>query len=149
MRIFRSLIFTIVISAALILVTAFCVSGTVQSQSRHAAEEEERYYKEMEEIYVSEIRAFLADAGYRDSGIMMTKIIDEEGGRDYTVTIHHDKFDKLSCKEKKELLDACGRIGFPDRECGFCHKFLEENLQKENDRDNQKHYNHNRREGGR
>ncbi|MBO5055118.1 MAG: hypothetical protein J6C64_02025 [Lachnospiraceae bacterium] len=128
MRILKSLTFTIIISAMLILVTAFCISGTVQSQSRYAAEAEEKYYKEMEEIYAGEIRAFLEEAGYRNSGIMMTRIIDEEGERSYTVTIHHDKLDKLSGAEKKELLDACSRIEFPDRECGFCHKFLEEDL---------------------
>lgn len=128
MRIFKSLTFTILISGILILITALCISGTVQSQSRYAAETEEKYYKEMEAVYVSEIRAFLEDEGYRNSGIMMTRIIDEDGERNYTVTIHHDKFDKLSGEEKKELLAACGRIEFPDRECGFCHRFLEEDL---------------------
>lgn len=128
MRILKSMIVTVIISAIFILTAAFSISGTVQSQSRHAAEAEEEYYKEMEEIYVGEIRAFLEEAGYRNSGIMMTRIIDEEGERCYTVTIHHDKLDKLSDAEKKELLDACSRIAFPDGECGFCHKFPEEDL---------------------
>lgn len=128
MRILKSRTFTVIISAMLILVTALCVSGTVLSQSGHASEAEEKYYKEMEEIYADEIRTLFEEAGYRNSGIMMTRIIDEEGQRSYTVTIHHDKLHKLSAAEKQELLDACGRIEFPDRECGFCHKFQEEDL---------------------
>lgn len=128
MRILKSLPFTVIFSIALILVIAFCITGTVNSQSSHTSRIEEKYYREMEASYVKEIRALLEDEGYENCGITMTYIIDESGTRTYTVTIHHGLIDKLSREKKQDLLAECGEIAFPDKECGFCHKFLGEDL---------------------
>ncbi len=128
MRILKSLPFTVIFSIVLILVIAFCITGTVNSQSSHISRIEEKYYREMEASYVKEIRALLEAEGYENCGITMTYITDESGTRTYTVTIHHGLIDKLSVEKKQNLLAECGEIAFPDKECGFCHKFLEEDL---------------------
>lgn len=128
MRALKRLPFTIIFSVILILIIALCISGTVISQSNHASMIEEKYYRELEDVYVKEVRALLKEEGYENSGITMTRVTDENGRRTYTVTIHHGKIDKLPEPEKMELLAACKKIEFPDKECGFCHKFLEEDL---------------------
>lgn len=124
MRKLRKIPFTIIVSVILVFVIAFCISGTVISQSGQASRIEEKYYREMEAAYVREVRSLLTDRGYENSGITMTHVTDEEGVRTYTVTIHHGKIDKLSEAEKQELLARCSEIAFPDGACGFCYEFL-------------------------
>lgn len=128
MRILKSLPFTIMVSALLIFMIALCISGTVISQERNKSRIEEKYYRELEHDYVEEIRSFLAQEGYKNSGVTMTKIIEESGMRNYTVTIHHRKINSLTEKEKAVLEKKCGRIEFPVKGCGFSHKFLEEDF---------------------
>lgn len=128
MQILKSLPFTIIVSIALILIIAFCFSGTVISQDRNPNRSEEKYYREMESAYEQEIRSLLASKGYENSGVTITYVTDEDGMRTYTVTMHHGRIDILSADEKQALLAECGEIAFPDKECGVCHKFLEEDL---------------------
>lgn len=125
MRILKNLPFTIITSIALIFVIAFCITGTVISQSSHGSRIDEKCYKEMEAAYEEDIRSLLTEKGYENSGITMTHVIDENGKRTYTVTIHHGRIDRLSEEEKQELLFECSEIDFPDKTCGFSHKFLE------------------------
>lgn len=124
MRSFKNLPLSILFSLLLVLVIAFCISGTVVSQNRHSRESEEKYYDELEELYLTELKLFLAEAGYRNSGITMTTVIEESGDRSYTVTIHHKLINRLSKTEKEELAFACGEIMFSDEECKFFHNFL-------------------------
>lgn len=116
---------TVVLSVILVLVTAFCISGTALSQSKNQRIIEERYYRQMERDYVREMRAFLEEKGYRDSGVTMTRVTEEDGARSYTVTIHHSGFGRLSQGEREALLEACAGIAFPVEECAFSHQFLE------------------------
>lgn len=124
MRKLRGLSFTVLFSAMLILVIAFCISETVLSQSNHARQMEEKYYDELEEAYLQELKLFLAEEGYKNSGVTMTRMVDKDGVRSYTVTIHHKLIDKMSEGEKRELTKACGQIAFADEDSVFCHKFL-------------------------
>lgn len=128
MRTLKSLTFTMILSILLIFVIAFCISGTVNSQGCHRDPIEEKYYREMENDYIKDIRFLLSSKGYENCGIAMTHVTDEDGMRTYTVTIHHGRIDKLSAEEKQELLSECSLVPFPDVECGFCHKFLEKDL---------------------
>lgn len=128
MRILRSLPFTIIISVICLLVTVFCILGVRTGKNSRTSKLEEKYYREMEEDYVSEIRSLLTKEGYENSGITMTWAIDEKGERIYTVTIHHGRIDRLSEKEKSALIAECKAVEFPDKECCFRHKFLEEDL---------------------
>ena len=124
MKSLKRLPYTLIISIFLILIIAFCISGTVLSQSSHESKIEEKYYREMENLYVQEIRDLLTDRGYENSGITMTHVIDENGMRTYTVTIHHGRIDRLSETEREELLAQCSEITFPDDGCGFRYEFL-------------------------
>lgn len=128
MRVLRSLPFTFIISGVCLAVTVFCILGTMMGKNSSASKIEEKQYREMEENYVSEIRELLTEEGYENSGITMTWVKDETGERIYTVTIHHKRIDKLSDSEKETLIEECRAIEFPDKECGFFHKFLEEDL---------------------
>ena len=55
---------------ALIGITAFCISGTVHSSEKVERREREKYYREIEAEYVKEVRFFLNEEGYSNSGVM-------------------------------------------------------------------------------
>ena len=74
--------------AAVYFWTAAAVSGMEVS-----AGELETYYSEKERELVAEARAFLDREGFRNSGVMLTRVVDEDGRRQYTLTVHHGKID--------------------------------------------------------
>lgn len=128
MKTARHISFTMLVSLLLLFVIIFCISGTVVSQSKNGSKVEAKYYRELEQTYVAEVRSFFEERGYEHCGITMTRVIEEDGGRDYTVVVHHKKLERLSEGEKEKILEECGEIEFPVRECSFSHIFLEEDL---------------------
>lgn len=124
MKLLKNISFTVIISVILVLVAAFCICGTVLSQGRDQYAIEEQYYRTMEQTYLQEVREFLEEEGYRNSGVTMTKVIETDGSRSYTVTIHHERIDRLPESEKQSLLADCATIAFPIEKCTFAHTLL-------------------------
>ena len=124
MKLLKNISLTVIVSVILVLVAAFCICGTVlsQSDSRHLIDE--KYYRAMEQAYLQEVRTFLEEEGYKNSGVMMTKVIESDGSRSYTVTIHHGRIDRLPDTEKQSLLADCASIAFPVEGCTFSHTLL-------------------------
>ena len=125
MKRINRMIGTILFTTLLILISALGVSGTVLSQRSGMSREMQEYYRHAEHEYVKEIRTFLAQQGYSDSGVTMNRIINEDESVDYVVTIHHRKISALEETQKDALLASCKEIEFPVENCGFYHKFLE------------------------
>ena len=94
---------------ALIGITVFCISGTVHSSEKVERREREKYYREIEAEYVKEVRFFLNEEGYSNSGVTMTKVIDEEENRSYTMTIHHRGIGNLQQEEQEQLQEELRR----------------------------------------
>lgn len=103
----------------LILTTAFCVAGTVQSQSSKGAQLHESYYQQLEDGYVEELRAYLTDEGYVNCGIMLTRTVYEDGAREYQVVIHNSRFEKLSVEEVRCLEEKLEGKAFVAEDCSF------------------------------
>ena len=124
MKLLKNISLTVIISVILVLVAAFCICGTVlsQSDSRHLIDE--KSYRAMEQTYLQEVRTFLEEEGYKNSGVMMTKVIESDGSRSYTVIIHHGRIDRLPEDEKQSLLADCAGITFPVEGCTFSHTLL-------------------------
>lgn len=97
---------------------------TVKGQESRKARLEEKYYQEAESEYLREVRAFLQEEGYENSGVTMTKVYEEDGGRSYTILIHHRKISTLEEPEKKALQEKLEDISFPIQNCHFCHSFF-------------------------
>ena len=73
----------------LVLISAFFITKTVQGQADDDAVVSEKYYQALEQEYVSEIRAYLNEQGFLNSGVTLTRVVDEQGSRDYQVILHH------------------------------------------------------------
>ena len=107
----------IITVSALVLIgiTVFCISGTVHSSEKVERRERENYYREIEAEYVKEVRFFLNEEGYSNSGITMTKVIDEEENRSYANELDVQFIDKNSKKMDVDLREAVSAsFGFGD-----------------------------------
>lgn|GEM_PF-143151 len=102
----------IITVSALVLIgiTVFCISGTVHSSEKVERREREKYYREIEAEYVKQVRFFLNEEGYSNSGVTMTKVIDEEENRSYTMTIHHRGIGNLQPEEQEQLQEELLQI---------------------------------------
>ncbi len=114
----------ILITTLLILATALSISGTVMSQSRTDVKIDREYYEQLEREYVREIRSYLAEQGYENSGVMLNYISGGGSARKYTVTIHNEKIDTLSDAEKAVLKSEILSLAFDVPECTFFQEFL-------------------------
>lgn len=115
----------VMFTMCLILVSAFCITKTVQSQSNAEQMEIEQYFRAQEEMLVEKIRVYLNETGFRNSGVMLTRVVTLDGQRQYTISIHHDKISKLEAGQKEELKQELSYFSFPAENCIFYHEFLE------------------------
>lgn len=108
----------------LTLFACWCCAGMVMSRTDLSAAEIEGYYQEMEKGLVEEAREFLNGEGYTYSGVMLTRVVTAEGNREYTLTVHHGKIDKLDDAGRQMLMEGLKGIVFEDENCSFRHEFL-------------------------
>lgn len=103
----------------LVFTTAFCITGTVQSQSNDRARMEESFYRELEQDYVEEIRAYLTDEGFLNCGVMLTRTVYEDGSREYKLVVHNSRFAGLSDTETVALISGLQAKAFVQDRCSF------------------------------
>lgn len=111
-------------TVSLIVICAFCVTGTVICQSELRQKELEGYYRSKEKELVQETRAYLNQEGFYNSGVMLTKVIDTDGSQEYTITVHHDKIDGLDDNARECLKEELSALCFVADNCSFYHEFL-------------------------
>lgn len=94
----------------LVAMIIFCTSGTLLCLDTKLNRTEELGYRILEREYESELRVLLEEKGYSNSGVTMNSIVQEDGVRSYTVTIHHKKIEALDNVEKRALAAECQGI---------------------------------------
>lgn len=97
---------------------------TVRSQSRLEQAQIERYYREQENEMVRQVRTFLNENGFDDSGVSLTRVVNEDGSREYTLTVHHRKITALSDEGREELKKELAECNFEGENCSFNQEFL-------------------------
>lgn len=107
------------VTIILIMVTAFCCAGTVMSRTDFSGQELENYYRERERQLVEDAREYLREQGYENSGVMLTRVVDADGSREYTLSVHHGMIAALNKEEQEQLADGLQEITFADRKCVF------------------------------
>ncbi len=101
----RTILF-IAVTIFLVAVIAFCISGTVMSRTAINNAELENYYRLQEKDLLVQTKAQLNELGYKNSGVTLTRMVDAGGKREYTITIHHGKIDKMSAEERSALIEV-------------------------------------------
>ena len=84
---------------------SFFISGTVISQAKDDISVDEAYMATLEKEYRKEIRNYLAEEGFDNCGVNLTKVILENGNREYTVLLHHDRLEKITMEKQEEMLE--------------------------------------------
>lgn len=108
-------VFTII----LIVLISLLFKGTVYSMPKSAsAELDEKYFISIEKQYVSEIKDALADEGYLNAGVMLTKIVDADGNREYTLCVNHKKLSD-DAKNKNIVASVIEGIELPVENSGI------------------------------
>lgn len=87
----------------LISITVFCTTMTVMGQEKSGRKTEEQEYRELERGYVKDIRGYLNEQGYENSGIALTKVLEADGSRSYTLQVHHRRIQGLTLQQKETL----------------------------------------------
>lgn len=108
------------LTCLLVFIAAFSVAGVAQCQSMEALAEEEAYLNGLEEAYVTALRAYLEQAGYRNSGVMLTRTVFEDGSRECRIEIHNRRFDRLSEEQQQMLVQELSALAFSADQCSFC-----------------------------
>lgn len=107
------------VTIMLVIVTAFCCAGTVMSRTDFSAQELEHYDRERERQMVEDVREYLRQWGYGNSGVMLTRVMDADGSREYTLSIHHSRITALGEEERERLAEELQEIAFTDQSCSF------------------------------
>lgn len=86
----------LMVTLLLIFITVFCTTGTVMGMEKGKAGVDETYYRQAEKEYVQQVKRLLTEEGFENSGVALTKVLYENGSREYTLQVHHKHIGKLS-----------------------------------------------------
>ncbi|MBQ7776618.1 MAG: hypothetical protein IJ379_11930 [Lachnospiraceae bacterium] len=117
-RIAKDAVF-VLITVLLVLGLALFVSETVMSQTEGNISVDEKHIRMLEQEYVGEIRDYLEEQGFANSGVTLTKVSEADGTTNYKVLLHHKGIDKLSQNEHMELFAAVEALAFQVAGCEF------------------------------
>lgn len=94
---------TIVITLGLILIITLGISIRANGRSNRIPDITNEYYREIENAYVSDVRQTLTKEGFSNAGVSMTKVVNDLGGFDYTLKVHHRRIDRMDESERETL----------------------------------------------
>ena len=109
----------IITTVFLVLCSAFFITKTVQGQSKTDVAAQERYYMVLEQEYVSNVRTYLNEQGFTNSGVTLTRVVDAQGIREYQVVLHHRYLEKISDNELQLIFEAVKALAFQEEGCNF------------------------------
>lgn len=123
------------VAATIILVSIAAISFAGTAMARTAmtgmslggtnigAAELESCYREKERQLVRDTRRELERQGFINSGVMLTRVMEGDGKRTYTVTIHHREIDRMETAEREELAWELSVFAFEDENSSFRYEF--------------------------
>jgi len=114
----------VMVTVFLVLVLWLFVSETVMSQTEGNITVDEEAFAELEKDYVDTTREYLEGKGYRNSGVALTRVVDENGERRYEMVLHHKNLYKLSTEEQEKLMEEIATMAFHVSGCEFLVKLL-------------------------
>lgn len=107
-----------------LLIAAVSFAGTVVCGMDLKGAGTEDLYRERERRMLENAGAFLNEQGYVNSGVALTRVVEGDGSRRYTLTVHHRKIDQLEAAEREALACELAAFGFADDNSTFSCEFL-------------------------
>ncbi|NLG04682.1 MAG: hypothetical protein GX567_12775 [Clostridia bacterium] len=96
-------------------------SMSVVKKSVFSDESVEQY----ESRYLKEIRTILCSQFLSNSGINMTKVLCDNGEREYNISIYHDQIQKMTNKQRENLKAQLEQVSFAEGTCAVHIEFIE------------------------
>ena len=101
---------TVLFLLTLLIVIASCIIGTINVRANRKQAMTDASYTEFERRYRNDIREYLNGEGFKNAGITLTKVIDTDGKRTYTLEVHHKSFSKLDDDTKAEIINKLAEM---------------------------------------
>ncbi len=95
---------------AVLILWSIC---NIKVNATEKADNDKTEYQLQEAQLKSEIKACLEEMGYYNSGITMTKVMDKDGGREYTVLVHHQDLDTDDLEKVDGIYGILNQIQMP------------------------------------
>lgn len=114
----------VVFTILFVLGLGMFVSGTALSQEEKQVMADEAGLRELEKEYVSEIRTYLTNQGFKNSGVTLTWTMEEDGSRSYEVLLNHKGIRELDMRKQEALLLEIQELAFHIAGCNFHVKLL-------------------------
>ena len=108
----------------LVLIAALFVGCTAMSRTDIGTRELEEYYLTKEQTLTEDVYELLAMEGYENSGVMVTRVVEGDGSRLYTIAVHHKRINLLDDKEREMLQSQVEGLVFEDEACSFLIDFF-------------------------
>lgn len=100
---------TLVIGMLILLAILLWSANGIKVYAKDRAQNDKIEYQLQEKQFLNKIRAILEENGYENSGITLTKVMDTDGKRKYTVLIHNTDIDSDS-QEENEVYSYLSKI---------------------------------------
>ena len=95
----------VIVTMLALVMLCLCFGVTVLAKSRLESEEKQKFYLRQKEQVVRNVRAYLSDKGYQNSGVTLTRRDYGDGTEEYQLAIHHGKLEKLDAESWGELVN--------------------------------------------
>lgn len=114
----------VLVTVLLVLILWLFISETVMSQTEGNITVDEEAFVELEDSYVGTVKTYLEEKGFRNSGVTLTRVVDESGKRSYEMVLHHKNMYKLSSEAQEVMLEEITTMAFHVSGCKFKVKLL-------------------------
>ena len=89
-----------------VMLLVLCFGVTACARNRMMREERQKEYLAKKEVVVREIRDYLGEQGYQNSGVTLTRREYGENEEEYRLQVHHGRIEHLSEEEQDMLAET-------------------------------------------
>lgn len=100
----------IIVTAFFTAVIIFCIFG-IKANAAQRADNNQDIYVAAEKEYIAQIRAFMEQKGYYNSGITLTKTMEGDKICSYRLLLHHKDFDADNEIKVEDIKNELKNIG--------------------------------------
>ena len=93
----------------IVVAILWCVVG-IKVNAAEKAENDRVEYQLQEIEFKQEVRECMENMGYFNSGITVTKIMNEDGSREYSVRVHNQYLNMDDCDKVDEIYDTLSDV---------------------------------------
>ena len=106
-KMIRKIILLGVATLLLVILAVGMISITTYSVDRDNEKKAmDSYYKALEKQYVAEVKERMNELGYNNAGVMLTRSVNVDGTRKYTLKLNHKRLTGISEEELLSELDV-------------------------------------------